>query len=368
MKVTIAGGGTGGHLFVGIAVAEAIMACDPFSKVLFIGTKGEMSTSLLQKKGLYVRHISAGGIKGKGLWRQAEAMAKLPLGVLQAIVHLLRFRSDVVFGVGGYSSGPVGIVAYLMGIPVMIHEQNFIPGITNRLLARFSKKVFVSFPESASCFDKTKTEVSGNPVRQELLSRQSLQKGSQPFTVLVVGGSQGAQRINQVVVEALDKLKEERDIEFIHQTGTSDFQWVTEAYKKNGRSDKIEPFIHDMAEAYSSADIILCRAGATTISEICVLGKGAIFVPFPFATDNHQEFNARYLSDKGAGELILQANLSGDMLAQRILYYKSNRGKLLSMGEEAKKLGKPGAANMIANEILQLKARPCSARSTIYTL
>jgi UDP-N-acetylglucosamine--N-acetylmuramyl-(pentapeptide) pyrophosphoryl-undecaprenol N-acetylglucosamine transferase len=233
----------------------------------------------------------------------------------------------------------------------VIHEQNLLPGLTNRLLGRFANRVFVSFPESIRYFNAHKTRLTGNPIRREILAGKTRIRNSQQFGVLVVGGSQGAHRINQVVVDALQVLNKTPDIFLIHQTGQKDAGWVTEAYRKLGRNDKVQPFFNDMATAYGSADLVVCRAGATTVAEIKALGKAAVFIPFPFAADNHQMLNARSLVEQGAADLIPEDRLDGHGLANRILHYKQHREELKKMEEIARNLGRPDAAQEIVREI-----------------
>jgi UDP-N-acetylglucosamine--N-acetylmuramyl-(pentapeptide) pyrophosphoryl-undecaprenol N-acetylglucosamine transferase len=354
MNVVIAGGGTGGHLFVGIALAEELIARDPETHILFIGTKREMETTALSKKGFPLKRIAAEGIKGRGICRRIRSVAKIPWGIIESGFFLWQFKTDIVIGVGGYSSGPVAIAALFMRIHIVIHEQNLVPGLTNRLLGRFADRIFVSFAESVRHFDPQRTLFTGNPVRREILSGKVLTADPKHFTVLVVGGSQGAHRINKVVVDALQVLNRVPGIFFIHQTGQKDAPWVTGAYRELGRNDQVKPFFDDMGTIYGSANLVVCRAGATTVAEITVLGKAAIFIPFPFATDNHQELNARGLAEQGAAELIREVDLNGKALAERILYYKEHREELKAMGEKAGSFGRPDAAKEIVTEILDL--------------
>ena len=351
MRVVIAGGGTGGHLFVGIALAEALIANDPNTKILFIGTKREMETTALSEKKFPLKRIATEGIKARGVLGKIRSVIKIPAGIAQSGFYLSQFKADMVMGVGGYSSGPVAIAALCMGIPIVIHEQNLLPGLTNRLLGRFADRAFVSFPESIRHFDTKKARLTGNPIRREILAGKAISRNPQRFGVLVVGGSQGAHRINQVVVDALPVLNKIPDIFLIHQTGQKDALWVTEAYRKLGRHDRVQPFFNDMATAYGSVDLVVCRAGATTVAEITAMGKAAIFIPFPFAADNHQLLNARSLVGQGAADLIPETRLDGHVLANRILHYKEHREKLKTMEEIAKNLGRPDAAQEIVREI-----------------
>jgi UDP-N-acetylglucosamine--N-acetylmuramyl-(pentapeptide) pyrophosphoryl-undecaprenol N-acetylglucosamine transferase len=354
VRVLIAGGGTGGHLFPGVALAEAFRAKDSAKAILFVGTDNPLETSTLAKKGFAHVSIAAEGLRGRGLWRQVRSLAKIPKGFLQSVKIIRRFDPDIVIGVGGYVSGPVALAARLMGKKLVIHEQNFTPGSTNRLLARFAHCTFISFPDDLAQFKRSKAVVTGNPVRRELFTAEAYEKSPARFAVLVVGGSQGAHAINRAVVDALDNLKDPRVMNFIHQTGPKDAAWVARAYETRGIEARVEPFFEDMACAYRSADLVICRAGATTVAELTALGKPAIFIPFPFAVNNHQELNARYVADSGGGELILEKDLGGPVLARRIDYFASHGEALQRMSARASALGRPDAADLIVDECRRL--------------
>ena len=354
MRVIMAGGGTGGHLFPGIAIAEAFRVKEPAGAILFVGTENPLEISALSKKGFDHVGIVAEGLKGRGLWRQIRSLAKIPKGFFQAVRIIWRFKPDIIVGVGGYASGSVALAARLMGKKMIIHEQNSVPGITNRILGRFAHRIFITFPDNLTMFKSSKTVVTGNPVRRELLTAKKTEKTSDRFTVLVVGGSQGAHAINCAVVEALNYLKHTAGMRFIHQTGAKDAPSVAGAYERYGIKARVEPFFEDMASAYHSADLVICRAGATTVAELTALGKPAIFVPFPYATNNHQELNARYVADFGAGELVLEKDLNGELLAARIDHYALNPNALRDMSTRASALGCPNAANVIVDECRRL--------------
>jgi UDP-N-acetylglucosamine--N-acetylmuramyl-(pentapeptide) pyrophosphoryl-undecaprenol N-acetylglucosamine transferase len=350
MRVLIAGGGTGGHLFPGIAIAEAFR----HSEILFVGTGNPMEVSTLSKKGFDHMDIVAEGLKGRGLWRQIRSLLKMPVGVWQALRIIWRFDPDIIIGLGAYASGPVALAARLTGKKIVIHEQNTLPGLTNRTLGRFADRIFISFPDNLGKFKPSKTLITGNPVRRELLERESDWKATGQFTVLILGGSQGAHAINCAVVEALDRLKNPAQMTFVHQTGTKDAAWVAQAYESRGIKTRVEPFFVDMAGPYSSADLVICRAGATTVSELMALGKPAIFVPFPFAANNHQELNARYVADAGGAEVILENDLSGAVLADRIDHYASHHEALRDMAKRTLGLARPDAADVIVDECRRL--------------
>ncbi len=354
MRALIAGGGTGGHLFPGIAIAESLRVRELEAEILFVGTGNPMEVSTLSKKGFDHVGIVAEGFKERGLWRQIRSLLKIPIGVWQALRIIWRFDPDVIIGLGGYSSGPVAVAARLMGKKVVIHEQNILPGLTNRILGRFANRIFTSFPDKLGMFRPSRTVITGNPVRRELLASKSDEKAPGSFTVLVLGGSQGAHAVNRIVVEALDHLKSPAQMTFIHQTGTKDAAWVAQAYESRRIKATVEPFFEDMAGAYSKADLVVCRAGATTVSELMALGKPAIFVPFPFAANNHQELNARYVADAGGAEVILEEDLNGALLAGRLDHYASNPQTLRDMKNRTLALACPDAANVIVDECRRL--------------
>ena len=355
IRVVVAGGGTGGHLFPGIAIAQEIVHRNPDSRVQFIGTDKPFEQEAVARAGFTHRSVSAEGIKGRGLWRSLRASVKLPVGLLQAMAMLLRFRPDLVIGVGGYSSGPVVLGAWLLGIPTALHEQNLLPGITNRMLSRVANRVYVSFGESADHLGPAKSLLTGNPVRREFLSRladrsPSPAGGTQPFTILVVGGSQGAHAINQAVMDGLHLLPDRDRVRFFHQTGSADEARVQAAYAAAGVTNITKAFFHDMARHYREADLVICRAGATTVAEVTAMGKGILFIPFPHAADDHQRLNAGALADQGAAEVILESELDGARLAQRIHYYRNHPEALREMGQKAAAMGRPDAAAAIVDD------------------
>ncbi len=354
MRILIAGGGTGGHLFPGMALAEAFREQNSAKAILFVGTDNLLERSTLARKGFSHVGIAAEGLRGRGLWRQVRSLAKIPKGLCQSAKIILKFDPDIIVGVGGYASGPVALAARLMGKIVVIHEQNFTPGFTNRLLGRFAHSIFISFPDDQAKFKAPKTVLTGNPVRRELFTIEPAERDSGRFTVLVVGGSQGAHAINRAMIDALDSLTDPGEMYFVHQTGPKDAQWVARVYEKAGIKARVEPFFEDMASAYYSADLVVCRAGATTVAELTALGKPAIFIPFPFAVNNHQELNARYVADSGGGEVILEKELNGPGLAGRIDYFASHGEALKDMSTRASALGRPDAAGVIVEECRRL--------------
>jgi len=355
MNIIIAGGGTGGHLFPGIAIAEAFKEKDPNNNILFVSTGRPVELAILKKSGYSHRRITAEGIKGRGTWNQIISLLKIPKGIIDSFLILKEFQCDLVVGVGSYSSGPVVIAAWLTGIRIALHEQNILPGITNRVLSCFADRIYVSFKNTTGLNQK-KLIVTGNPVRKEIRKLSSLSPATEheneekSFTVLISGGSQGAHSINIMMTEALKHISGKERFFFIHQTGNQDIEAVKSAYTEHGISCVVKPFFDDMARQYQQTDLIICRAGATTAAEITAIGKPAIFIPFPFAADNHQVLNARTLAQEGAAEMILQHELTGEILARRIEYYASNPDSLKIMKEQAEKFGRPDAAEVIVKD------------------
>ena len=359
VKVVIAGGGTGGHLFPGIAIAEEFMARNERSQVLFIGSGRPLENTTLGPLGFKLKTISIEGIKGKGLWYQAKVGFKIPAAILSSIWILLGFKPQIIVGVGGYSAGPVITAGWLMRKCCVLHEQNTIPGLTNRIIARLVDRCYVSFDKTKGLSHRSNTRIYGNPVRKELLKETVMpqnmgsmdQKGpAQTFTIAVVGGSQGAHAINQVVTEALIHLLPKERFYFIHQTGEDDEASMRNAYNRAGIRADVRAFFDDMAGLYRQADLLVCRAGATTISELTALGKAALFVPYPFAADNHQEKNAEAIVGHGAALMIRQEELSGAKLGGHIKSLADDPAKRIEMAKKAALLGRPKAAEAIVDD------------------
>jgi UDP-N-acetylglucosamine--N-acetylmuramyl-(pentapeptide) pyrophosphoryl-undecaprenol N-acetylglucosamine transferase len=356
VRAIIAGGGTGGHLFPGIAIARGLMSrCDEIA-ILFVLGRKRMESEIIGKAGFEARSIDVEGILGKGLLSLTKALVKTLVGSVQALAIVKDFKPCVIVGVGGYSSGPVCLVAWFLGIPTAIHEQNSFPGLTNRVLARFAKKVFISFEESRKYFKRGDLLLSGNPIRDELVrGRPSSGEAHGRFVILVMGGSQGARAINRAVVSALRELKKGGDLPLvIHQTGKNDFQEIRDDYHANGFDGEVREFIDDMATAYARADLVISRAGATTIAELAALGKPSILVPYPYAAHKHQEANARALVARGGADMILEGDLDGTSLAGKVRTYMQNRDELQKMSSRALKAGRPGAREIIVEGLLEL--------------
>jgi len=362
LRVAIAGGGTGGHLFPGIAVAEEIRARNSAHQVLFISRGNEFERTTLARAGFSLATISIEGLKGRGRWNQLRTLARLPGSILQSLGRLRAFRPDLVIGLGSYSAGPVVMAAWFLGISVALCEQNVLPGITNRALARLADRIFTSFDQTEGGFDPAKVLWTGNPLRQQIVRTAACQASAakapaKPFTVLIIGGSQGAHRINTAMMEALDRLQDPAGLFFIHQTGAADEPMVAEAYRRSGVAARIQAFFDHMAKQYGQAHLVICRAGATTVAEITALGKAAVLIPYPHAADDHQLRNARRLVDAGAAEMIAEPDLNGERLAARIGFYASHPEVLAGLAQQAARLGKPEAAQRIVDECYRLVAR-----------
>lgn len=350
MKLLIAGGGTGGHLFPGIAVAEELLTRKAGNEVLFVGTRRGLEARLLPELGYPVRFVSVTGLKGTGLGRRIGGFARLPTALFESARILRRFRPDLAVGVGGYASGPTILAARLCGIPTVVLEQNSVPGTTNRILGRLVDAVFVAFPDSRRFFPGHKVRVLGNPIRRQLLA--NFLHGNAPdndrFNVLVLGGSQGARGLNRIAADAAQRLAGE-PIRWVHQTGARDLESVQTAYAEGDPRVEVEavPFIEDMSAAYRRADLVVGRAGATSIAELTVAKKASVLVPFPHATDDHQTLNARVLVDAGAAICCPEATLSADGLAETIHALCRDPERLGRMARAAASLGRPEAAREI---------------------
>ena len=361
LRIIVAGGGTGGHLFPGIAIAQEFAARNSATKIIFVSTGNPLEKSVLAGTDFELQCITAAGIKGRGIGHQLLSALKIPKGILESMRILKDFSPDLAIGLGSYSAGPVIIAAWLRRVPIVIQEQNILPGITNRILSRFASRIYISFENTKSNLDSRKVRWTGNPVRRDLLeysARHAVEKnddtGNGFFNVLIIGGSQGAHRINMAVIEALQHLKDKEHLHFIHQTGEADEQQVNQAYRRSNIRCTVQSFFDNMAELYSRADLLICRAGATTVAEITALGKAVIFIPFPYAADNHQVLNAGSLSDEGAAEMIIEQDLSGEILSAKISYYATHREALNEMAAKARRFGNPDAARHIVDDCYRL--------------
>ncbi len=365
MKILIAGGGTGGHFFSGVAVGEAFLTRHEDNQVVYVGTRNGIEARVGPKEGLDVRYITISGIKGKGLISRLSALAKLPLSLLQSMRLILKERPQVVIGVGGYASGPVVLAARLLGCKTAVVEQNSVAGATNRLLGKLVHCVFVAFSPATKDFPPGKAEVIGNPVRErfvQLLTLESTQTVGvgRKLKLVVVGGSQGAHAVNVAMVEALSGMDDELKgkIHVTHQTGRNDEEMVREGYENAGVNCTVTPFIDDMAEAYRFADLVVCRAGAMTVSELMISRRGSLLVPLPQAIYDHQTTNAKVLVDGGAGELMVQNDQLATNLREAITRLEGSRRMLQEMAGKAGALGKPAAAAEVVDTMYRLVGVP----------
>ena len=370
MTVVIAGGGTGGHLFPGLALAEEFRKRDDSVEVVFVGTEHGIEARVIPREGYPLKFVRAEGIVGKSFFRKVRSIAKVFLSVWDSYGILNSVMPDMVIGVGGYASGAAVLVAHLKSIPTMIHEQNSVPGMTNRILSRFVDQVCITYQESLSVFPRGKTFLTGNPVRAKILrgEREAAQKlfslDREMFTVFVFGGSSGATSINRTMVDALNYLGEYREkIQFLHQTGERDYESVREAYRKSGFKGTVAPFIYQMAEAYAGADMVISRAGATTLAELTALGKPSLLVPYPHSAGRHQEFNAIKLREMGAAFVVFDNEMSGEVLAKHILEMFGNASVGKEMQRASRGLGRPEACARIVDIALSLmKNLPAGGR------
>ena len=315
-----------------------------------------MERDIIFNAGFEARSIDVEGMLGKGFLTRIRALSKVLISSIQSFGIIRDVRPHLIVGVGGYSSGPVCLVAWLLGIPTAIHEQNSSPGLTNRILAPLAKKVFISFEESRRYFKRGNPLLSGNPIRDELLHPKPFpRRVDQGFVILVMGGSQGARAINRAVVAALKELKTAGLLPFvIHQTGEEDLQTVIDDYHSLGLDGEVKAFIEDMASAYGRADLVICRAGATTIAELAALGKPSILIPYPYAAHKHQDINAGALVAVGGADMILESDLKGTNLATKVKRYMDNREELKRMSSLALKAGRPRAKEIIVDQLMEL--------------
>lgn len=354
MKLVIAGGGTGGHLFPGIAVAEALLDVDPASEVLFVGTERGIEARAVPKAGFQVKFIEVGGLKRVGLKKRLTTMAQLPASLFQSRKILRDFGAEAVLGVGGYASGPVLVAAKTLGLPTAICEQNSVPGMTNKILARLVDKVYVTFGASRAFFPGEKTELVGNPVRRSFrVAAKRAAPAVEKGLVFTFGGSQGARPLNEAVPAALGILKSRgHEVRALHQAGKDDVASVQERYAAARVAAEVTPFIDDMVTAYRRAHVVICRAGATSCSELTALGVPAILVPFPQAADDHQTKNAADLVEAGAALLLPQAEMSPARLADEIEKLLADDDRRQEMSDASKRAGRIDAGEVVARAAL----------------
>ncbi|OGS91494.1 MAG: undecaprenyldiphospho-muramoylpentapeptide beta-N-acetylglucosaminyltransferase [Gallionellales bacterium GWA2_60_18] len=348
-SILIMAGGTGGHIMPGLAVAEVLR--EQGWRVVWLGVPGSMEAELVPKHGYEMAWVNFSGLRGKGLVRKLLLPLTLLRAFAQSMAALLRHRPDVVLGMGGYITFPGGMMASLLNRPLVIHEQNSIAGLSNKVLAHLAKRVLSGFPDVLKG-----AQWCGNPVRAEIAAlpepAQRYAGRSGRLNLLVVGGSLGAKALNEALPQALAQLPEESCPQVIHQTGKQHFEAVQELYRQAGVQADIRPFLDDMAGCYANADVVICRAGALTVAELAAAGVASVLVPFPFAVDDHQTHNARFLSEHGAAVLLPQNELSAQKLAQLLGGF--TREKLSAMAQAARALAKPDAAQQVAQVCAEL--------------
>ncbi len=364
LRIIVAGAGTGGHLFPGLAVVDRLLEMAANVRPCFVTTGRPIENTVLGERNFETVGIAAAGIKGKTVWGKVRSLGLLVKGLLDARRILKTFKPHMVLGMGGYSAAPVVISAWAMGIPRVIHEQNRVPGITNRVLGRFSDRVFVSFADTVIPGAKGRFRYTGYPVRPEIKKRpgpdngaghrRSGAEGKAHMTILVLGGSQGARSINKAVTGALDHLDSAADFEFVHQTGAADEGWVRERYEKKGVKAVVSAFFTDMASLYQGADLAICRAGAGTIAELAASVVPAILVPYPYAADDHQTANASGMAASGGAQVLFEAHMTPAEMARLMMHYRSHPEALEQMRKNIEQYAGADAAGIIAGEILAL--------------
>lgn len=344
LKVVMMAGGTGGHVFPALAIADELRARG--AEVTWLGTSRGIEARLVPNAGIKLHTLTIEGVRGKGL----VALLKAPFRLIQAISQARRVLidegADVVVGLGGFASGPGGVAAKSMGVPLLIHEQNAVAGTTNRILAKLATRVYEAFPNSLP-----RAKVTGNPVRQSIADVHpvDLSDGERPLKLLVLGGSLGAQALNEIVPEALSKLADDIELQVIHQTGERLHEQAVETFKEKGVDADVRPFIADMAEAYGWADLVVCRSGALTVSELAAAGRAAFLVPYPHAIDDHQTKNGEWLVNQGAAVIHQQAELRASDLSRFIETMYRDRKRLQAMSDASRKLGTTNAAAIVAD-------------------
>lgn len=349
--VLILAGGTGGHIFPGLAVAHALRARDV--PVAWLGADGAMETRLVPPHGIEIDTLAIRGVRGKGVATLLGAPFKLAGAVRGAlrVVHARRPRAVVSFG--GFAAGPGGLAARLAGVPLLVHEQNRAPGMTNRVLSRVARRVMTGFPDTFAGRQETWV---GNPVRAEIAAvappSQRFQHRSGPLRLLVLGGSQGARALNAALPKAVAALAATRAFDVLHQSGATLHDAAVDAYRQAGVAARVEPFIADMAAAYAWADLVVCRAGALTLAELCAVGVGSVLVPFPAAVDDHQTKNAQFLVERGAAQLLPQSDALASHLTDT-LRTLADRSALRAMADAARALARPDAAERVADLVLE---------------
>ncbi len=354
-RIILCGGGTGGHLFPGIAIALAIRKRIPESTILFVGTRRGLEERVLPRYGFEFQPIRSAGFKNLNISKKLKALLILPIGILEGFRLIRSFKPLVVIGLGGYSAFPLMIAAAVRRVHRTIQEQNVIPGLTNRILAPFAHRIFISFDLTARYFPAHKTLLTGNPIRDNLcVERRGLLTGNVRH-LLVLGGSLGAHFINQLCIATLPPILQAHPEMHIHiQTGKADYWKVHKAFEKFDYRVKVSPFIEEMSSAYSQADLIIARAGATTLAEISACGIPAILIPFPYAANDHQTENARFFSSRGGALLLQEKEIEERGFTSLLNELLTHPEKLREMAKRMKALGRPDAADRIVSALFPL--------------
>ncbi|KIY20709.1 undecaprenyldiphospho-muramoylpentapeptide beta-N-acetylglucosaminyltransferase [Mesobacillus subterraneus] len=364
MRIAVSGGGTGGHIYPALALIREIHKKDEDVEFLYIGTKSGLESTLVPREKIPFKSIHITGFKRKLSFENVKTVLRFLKGVRDSKKMLKEFHPDVVIGTGGYVCGPVVYAAAKMGIPTIVHEQNSVPGLTNKFLSRYVDKIAICFEEARQFFPEQKVEMTGNPRASEVLGQDGIKgrlstglKLKVP-TVLIFGGSRGAKPINEAVIKSLTELSS-KPYQVLYVTGDSHFEEVQQEVELVGNPENviIKPFIHNMPEVLAGVDLTVARAGATTLAELTSLGIPSILIPSPYVTDNHQEKNARALSEKGAARLLLEKDLTGPKLVESIDQILGQEQKLADMKKAAKKLGMPDAAQRVYHLIKEIAAK-----------
>ncbi len=367
MKVALAGGGTGGHVFPAVAIAEELKRRDPHLQLVYIGKEKSIEERIASKRLIPFRPIIVEGMPGSNVFKKLRALVRAGVGLIQSVVVLLRFRPQAVIGTGGYASLPPVLAARILRIPTLIHEQNCIPGRANLLCSRYADVLTLNFEKSREYFSREAARVVGNPIRSDFLpealenvdraeSRRELGLHPDKFTVFVLGGSRGAHSLNVAMLDALNYL-DSRIFQLIWMTGKEDYRRVRDACEQSGVSGAVFQFVDNMVRAYMAADLAVSRAGASTLAELAAVGLPAILIPYPFATDRHQELNARALVEAGAADMILNGELDGKTLAAKIRTLSQDAASLERMRAAGKQFSRPDAAETIVNILFEIAFR-----------
>lgn len=353
-KILIMAGGTGGHVFPALAVAERFREQDV--EIHWLGTKAGIESRVVPSAGFPIHYVQVSGLRGKGVKKLLTAPFQLLHALWQSLSIVKQVKPNGVLGMGGFVTGPGGLAAWLLRKPLVVHEQNAIAGMTNRYLSKMAKRVLTAFPNAFG--QDVATEVVGNPIRQALCQTlapdQRYQGREEPRRVLIIGGSLGALALNEMVPEALSAVAESLPLDIVHQCGEKHLKPTADRYQALSLKANVKPFIEDMAQAYAWADLVICRAGALTVSELMAVGVPAVLIPFPFAVDDHQTKNAEFLQQAGAGVVIQQRDTDAQQLSEQLKSLLSDRNQLLQMANKARELAKPDATDKVVQAMREV--------------